>query len=186
MTRSERVEHSYSIRSRRWFSTSGVSRFEDPKLELRRFNPTMFLLVCRQVNAEAALIPFQINEFTYGNSDSFHRFVDKLSANQRSSIKLLRMDCKAFQMAFEALNEFRLTGKHPAYDVVHPLTKLTGLRYVRGEQDGFVENEEDRDLAAVRGEEMAMRGLKQFGAPDGVKFQFKDRGRYICLTVPDA
>lgn len=70
--------------------------------------------------------------------------------------------------------------------MVHPLAKLTGLQHVRGEQDGFDENEEDRDLAAIRGGEMAMRGLKQLGAPDGVKFQFKDRGRYRCLTVPDA
>lgn len=105
MTRSERYKHFHPPRSMRVYAFGYVPS-RGPQLERRRFNPTKFLPICRQINAEAALIPIQVNEFIYDTPANFHRFVDKLSANQRSSIKQLRMDCEAFQTAFEALNEF--------------------------------------------------------------------------------
>ncbi|KAH3909048.1 hypothetical protein HBI56_125980 [Parastagonospora nodorum] len=83
------------------------------------------LLVCRQINTEAALIPFQVNEFIYNRPDILHGFLNNLSANQRGLIKILRMEEEyCIKVAFEALSEHWERYDSLVYDVYNPLAGL--------------------------------------------------------------
>lgn len=151
---------------------------------LKRYQPANLFLVCRQIHSEAVLLPFQVNEFAYHNPDVFHQFVDKLSEQQRDTIKIVRMDIADFENAFEALSKFWTEDKHPAYDVYRPLAKLTGLQHVRCMQKEF----EQRD-ARVRGPKMAAarEGTRQLGTRDGADLVFIEVGMdFVCITVPQA
>jgi hypothetical protein len=93
--------------------------------------PTNLLLVCRQINTEAALIPFQVNKFIYDRPNILNGFLNKLSAIQRGSIKILRIDeGEGIKFAFEAPSEHRKRYESLVYDVYNPLAGLTGLQYV--------------------------------------------------------
>ena len=74
------------------------------------------LLVCRQLHAEAALLPFSTNEFAFDgtNSRSHKKFLNRLELAQRQSIRCVHFGPQIFylQAPFE------------------PMEKLTGLREV--------------------------------------------------------
>jgi len=74
------------------------------------------LLVCRQLYAEAALLPFSTNEFAFDgtNSRSHKKFLDRLESAQRQTIRCVHFGPQIFylQAPFE------------------PMEKLTGLRGV--------------------------------------------------------
>jgi hypothetical protein len=47
--------------------------------KIGEFKPSNLLLICRQINAEAQLLPFELNEFNYRIPEAFKHMLDLLS-----------------------------------------------------------------------------------------------------------
>jgi hypothetical protein len=73
--------------------------------KIAEFKPSNLLLVCRQINSEAQLLPFELNEFNYRIPETFKQMLDLLSDKQVNAIDVLRMDTSMFYHVFGDTSE---------------------------------------------------------------------------------
>jgi hypothetical protein len=97
--------------------------------KIGEFKPSNLLLICRQINAEAQLLPFELNEFNYRIPEAFKHMLDLLSDRQVNAIKVLRIDTSTFYQFMRwpslYLNSSERFGK------CRSLARLSGSRIVR-------------------------------------------------------
>jgi hypothetical protein len=141
-------------------------------------NPTSYLLVCRQMYSEMALLPLKLNDFEIFHFRSSSQFIGQLSTEQRNAIdsvsftldpmttnEILRQQSKAHIHAAEskkALGAFD-------HSIMLPLKKLAGLRRMVVEVEDM--GQEEWCFEYQRG---FVRGLaKQWGGPDGLEIVFR-------------
>jgi hypothetical protein len=104
-------------------------------------HPVSLLLVCRQIYADVALLPFQLSEFRIntGMSDhAFHHLLGALTEEQRIAIRHVSSDALDLSVISDTKREFwenqhdyhRSMNKPLPYEASLPLEKLPGLRLV--------------------------------------------------------
>lgn len=98
--------------------------------------PVSLMLSCRQINAEAALLQFQLNEFGLFSFEHFNKFTDRLSGRQRDAIQRIRLeggeDDENVGDLFEELASYWRDGRDKKlhYKRFLPLGQLRGLKKI--------------------------------------------------------
>jgi hypothetical protein len=125
------------------------------------------LFACRQIHAEAALLPLQLNEVRIVKFQTTHQFLARLTEDQRNAIRTVKILVDDVVRGHAEMATF-WTGNHRrvAFDAFLPLKELGGLERL------IVESTED-DEARARLREQDLRGLaRQYGGHSGVEVVF--------------
>jgi hypothetical protein len=141
-------------------------------------SPTKYLLVCRQMHAEMALLVLKLNDFGFLHFRYFSHFVSRLSEQQRAAItsvifalidnnvsRVIEQQAKAW---IYAVRPFECRGVFDR-NMSFPLERLPGLTRMVVEVENM--KQEEWRFEWQRG---FIRGMiMQWGGPDGLGIVFR-------------
>jgi hypothetical protein len=148
------------------------TRIQPAYSTVHRGNLLALLLVCRQIHAEAALLPFHEFQFNLGLDcvNTLNLLMDAFTKKQRETIRHIMLDDYVLSDIFRKMTGYwrgeDFVVKERPYDSYLILQQLPGLRLVTFEvcvSEDFHPGSTDRDVIKV--------ALKQIGAHTGVEVE---------------
>jgi hypothetical protein len=141
-------------------------RFKSSR-KIAEFKPSNLLLVCRQINAEAQLLPFELNEFNYRIPKAFKHMLDLLSDRQVNAIKVLHIDTSTFYQFMRWPSLYSNSSER--FGKCRSLARLSGLWNVRCSARHL-----DSDAGLIQQRMLVGKEyLRQLGCRGGSKIEFE-------------
>jgi hypothetical protein len=124
------------------------------------------LLVCRQIHAEAALLPLQLNHIRIMRLDTFHLLQATLTKDQRNAIRIIKILVRDLIKQSSKMADFWRGENELPYEAFLPLRNLAGLERL------IIEGMEDAE-SSEKLKKQDLRGLaRQYGGHSGVEVIF--------------
>jgi hypothetical protein len=121
------------------------------------------LFVCRQIHAEAALLPLQLNEVRIIKLMTFHVFLASLTNDQQNAIRTVKILVSDIVKQLGEMTAYWKGNCRVPYEAFLPLKDLGGLERL------IIESMEDNEAGAKQD----LRGLaRQYGGHLGVEVIF--------------